>query len=132
MTLLRLRGQEISPNKSIKAHFPADTVMAFLSAFLLPPPFTEAALNPADPASFHLSSPSLQDAFEVLAECYEFNQMEGRCLAFRRAASVLKSLPAALGGLDEARHLPCLGDHAKAVIGVRFPPRLPIYSTFRH
>lgn len=65
------------------------------------------------------SSSSVQDAFEVLAECYEFNQMEGRCLAFRRAASVLKSLPRVLSSLDETHHLPCLGDHAKAIIDVR-------------
>uniref|UniRef100_H3DI67 DNA-directed DNA/RNA polymerase mu n=1 Tax=Tetraodon nigroviridis TaxID=99883 RepID=H3DI67_TETNG len=56
------------------------------------------------------------DAFEVLAECYEFNQMEGRCLAFRRAASVLKSLPRVLSSLEDTHHLPCLGDHAKAII----------------
>lgn len=74
---------------------------------------------------FHLfsrlssSSSSVQDAFEVLAECYEFNQMEGRCLAFRRAASVLKSLPRVLSSLDETHNLPCLGDHAKAIIDVR-------------
>lgn len=58
----------------------------------------------------------------MLAECYEFNQMEGRCLAFRRAASVLKSLPRVLSSLEDTHHLPCLGDHAKAIIDVRFPP----------
>ncbi|CAG10152.1 unnamed protein product, partial [Tetraodon nigroviridis] len=68
------------------------------------------------------SSSSLQDAFEVLAECYEFNQMEGRCLAFRRAASVLKSLPRVLSSLEDTHHLPCLGDHAKAIIDLRHPP----------
>ncbi|XP_056904175.1 DNA nucleotidylexotransferase isoform X1 [Takifugu flavidus] len=57
------------------------------------------------------------DAFEVLAECYEFNQMDGRCLAFRRAASVLKSLPRGLSSLEETHSLPCLGGHAKAIIG---------------
>lgn len=62
----------------------------------------------------------------MLAECYEFNQMEGRCLGFRRAASVLKSLPQALSSLDETQHLPCLGDHAKAIIDVRLP-QLPLY-----
>lgn len=58
----------------------------------------------------------------MLAECYEFNEMEGRCLAFRRAASVLKSLPWVLSSVDETHHLPCLGDHAKAIIDVRLPP----------
>uniref|UniRef100_A0A667ZV62 DNA-directed DNA/RNA polymerase mu n=1 Tax=Myripristis murdjan TaxID=586833 RepID=A0A667ZV62_9TELE len=56
------------------------------------------------------------DAFEVLAESYEFNEIEGRCLAFRRAASVLKSLPWAVQRLEATQDLPCLGGHTKAVI----------------
>ncbi|XP_028983427.1 DNA nucleotidylexotransferase [Betta splendens] len=56
------------------------------------------------------------DALEVLAESCEFNEMEGRCLAFRRAASVLKSLPAAVQRLEATRGLPCLGEHTRAVI----------------
>ncbi|XP_031730976.1 DNA nucleotidylexotransferase [Anarrhichthys ocellatus] len=56
------------------------------------------------------------DAFEVLAENYEFNELEGPCLAFRRAASVLKSLPWAVRRLGETQDLPCLGEHAKAVM----------------
>uniref|UniRef100_A0A3Q3AWW0 Deoxynucleotidyltransferase, terminal n=1 Tax=Kryptolebias marmoratus TaxID=37003 RepID=A0A3Q3AWW0_KRYMA len=59
---------------------------------------------------------SLQDAFEVLAENYEFSEMEGPCLAFRRAASVLKSLPSAVESLRAAQDLPCLGEHTKAVM----------------
>ncbi|XP_054456602.1 DNA nucleotidylexotransferase [Anoplopoma fimbria] len=58
----------------------------------------------------------LTDAFEVLAESYEFNEMEGPCLAFRRAASVLKSLPQAVRCLGETQDLPCLGEHTKAVM----------------
>ncbi|XP_037637340.1 DNA nucleotidylexotransferase [Sebastes umbrosus] len=56
------------------------------------------------------------DAFEVLAESYEFNEVEGPCLAFRRAASVLKSLPWAVRCLGETQDLPCLGKHSKEVM----------------
>ncbi|KAM9345152.1 DNA nucleotidylexotransferase [Symphorus nematophorus] len=56
------------------------------------------------------------DAFEVLAESYEFNEIEGPCLAFRRAASVLKSLPWVVRCLEATRDLPCLGEHIKAVM----------------
>ncbi|XP_075906214.1 DNA nucleotidylexotransferase isoform X2 [Nelusetta ayraudi] len=56
------------------------------------------------------------DAFEVLAERCEFNQMEGRCLGFRRAASMLKSLTWPVRCLEATLSLPCLGDHAKAVM----------------
>lgn len=55
----------------------------------------------------------------MLAESSEFNQMEGRCLGFRRAASVLKSLTWPVRCLEATLSLPCLGDHAKAVIDVR-------------
>ncbi|XP_041865513.1 DNA nucleotidylexotransferase [Melanotaenia boesemani] len=56
------------------------------------------------------------DAFEVLAESYEFNEIDGPCLAFRRAASVLKSLPWAVHCLRATQDLPCLGEHTNAVI----------------
>ncbi|KAM8851736.1 DNA nucleotidylexotransferase [Synchiropus picturatus] len=56
------------------------------------------------------------DAFEVLAESYEFNEMEGPCLAFRRAASVLKSLPRAVRSMGATEGLPCLGEHTKTVM----------------
>lgn len=45
--------------------------------------------------------------------------MEGQCLAFRRAASVLKSLPFAVQSLEATDDLPCLGEHAKAIMDVR-------------
>uniref|UniRef100_A0A667ZPK8 DNA-directed DNA/RNA polymerase mu n=1 Tax=Myripristis murdjan TaxID=586833 RepID=A0A667ZPK8_9TELE len=64
------------------------------------------------------------DAFEVLAESYEFNEIEGRCLAFRRAASVLKSLPWAVQRLEATQDLPCLGGHTKAVIQDTEPSKL--------
>ncbi|XP_048059970.1 DNA nucleotidylexotransferase isoform X1 [Megalobrama amblycephala] len=56
------------------------------------------------------------DALEVLAENMEFSGNQGPCLAFRRAASVLKSLPAALQCLEETHRLPCLGEHSKAIV----------------
>ncbi|KAG7269726.1 hypothetical protein CRUP_037610 [Coryphaenoides rupestris] len=56
------------------------------------------------------------DAFEVLAESYEFSQSDAQCLAFRRAASVLKSLPCPLRCLGAAARLPCLGEHTRAVM----------------
>lgn len=55
----------------------------------------------------------------MLAESCEFNQMEGRCLGFRRAASVLKSLTWSVRCLEATLSLPCLGDHAKTVMDVR-------------
>ncbi|XP_072247530.1 DNA nucleotidylexotransferase [Leuresthes tenuis] len=56
------------------------------------------------------------DAFEVMVENYEFNEMEGQCLAFRRAASVLKSLPWVVRCVRATEDLPFLGEHIKAVI----------------
>uniref|UniRef100_A0A8C2H107 DNA-directed DNA/RNA polymerase mu n=1 Tax=Cyprinus carpio TaxID=7962 RepID=A0A8C2H107_CYPCA len=56
------------------------------------------------------------DALEVLAENLEFCGNLGQSLAFRRAASVLKSLPAALRHLQETQRLPCLGEHSRAII----------------
>ncbi|CAL8255501.1 unnamed protein product [Lota lota] len=56
------------------------------------------------------------DAFEVLAESYEFSQSDGQCLAFRRAASVLKSVPWPVQCLGAAASLPCLGEHTRAVM----------------
>uniref|UniRef100_A0A8C1U1L7 DNA-directed DNA/RNA polymerase mu n=1 Tax=Cyprinus carpio TaxID=7962 RepID=A0A8C1U1L7_CYPCA len=58
----------------------------------------------------------IQDALEVLAENLEFCGNQGPSLAFRRAASVLKSLPEALRCLEETQHLPCLGEHCRAII----------------
>uniref|UniRef100_A0A9J7X1N6 DNA-directed DNA/RNA polymerase mu n=1 Tax=Cyprinus carpio carpio TaxID=630221 RepID=A0A9J7X1N6_CYPCA len=58
----------------------------------------------------------LLDALEVLAENLEFCGNQGPSLAFRRAASVLKSLPEALRCLEETQHLPCLGEHCRAII----------------
>lgn len=61
----------------------------------------------------------LQDAFEVLAENYEFRENEGCCLAFMRAASVLKSLPFTIISMKDTEGIPCLGDKVKCIIEVR-------------
>uniref|UniRef100_A0A4W5M5B0 DNA-directed DNA polymerase X domain-containing protein n=1 Tax=Hucho hucho TaxID=62062 RepID=A0A4W5M5B0_9TELE len=62
------------------------------------------------------SDPCLTDVLEELAENSEFNESKGPCLAFRRAASVLKSLPSAVHCLGAIQSLPCLGEHSKAVM----------------
>uniref|UniRef100_A0AAZ3QXX0 DNA-directed DNA/RNA polymerase mu n=1 Tax=Oncorhynchus tshawytscha TaxID=74940 RepID=A0AAZ3QXX0_ONCTS len=51
-----------------------------------------------------------------LAESSEFNESKGPCLAFRQAASVLKSLPSAVHCLEAIQGLPCLGENTKAVM----------------
>ncbi|XP_008699440.1 DNA nucleotidylexotransferase isoform X3 [Ursus maritimus] len=56
------------------------------------------------------------DAFEVLAENYEFRENEVFCLAFMRAASVLKSLPFTIISMKDTEGIPCLGDKVKCVI----------------
>ncbi|XP_047618222.1 DNA nucleotidylexotransferase [Phacochoerus africanus] len=56
------------------------------------------------------------DAFEVLAENYEFRENETFCLAFMRAASVLKSLPFTIISMKDTEGIPCLGDKVKCVI----------------
>ncbi|XP_024152195.1 DNA nucleotidylexotransferase isoform X2 [Oryzias melastigma] len=58
----------------------------------------------------------IQDAFEVLAENYEFNGMEGQCLAFRRAASVLKSLSWEVRSSERVHELPCLGETMEELV----------------
>ncbi|XP_076831516.1 DNA nucleotidylexotransferase [Brachyhypopomus gauderio] len=56
------------------------------------------------------------DALEVLVESAEFSENKGAYLGFKRAASVLKSLPASLHCLADAEGLPCLGEETKAII----------------
>ncbi|XP_054654777.1 DNA nucleotidylexotransferase [Dunckerocampus dactyliophorus] len=56
------------------------------------------------------------DAFEVLAENYEFSELKSSCLTFRRAASVLKSLSWAVKCMAATQGLPCLGERTKAVM----------------
>ncbi|XP_034565352.1 DNA-directed DNA/RNA polymerase mu isoform X2 [Notolabrus celidotus] len=58
----------------------------------------------------------LTDALSLLAENAELSDEEGRGVAFRRAAAVLKSLPEAVTSMTQLRGLPCLGDHTLRVI----------------
>ncbi|XP_058877185.1 DNA-directed DNA/RNA polymerase mu-like isoform X3 [Acipenser ruthenus] len=58
----------------------------------------------------------LQDALEVLAENAEFSESEGRGLAFRKAGSVLRSLPFAVSRMEDLRGVPCLGEHSRKII----------------
>lgn len=60
-----------------------------------------------------------QEALEILAENAEFSENEGRSVAFRRSASVLKALPCVVHAVDELKDLPCLGEHSLRVIKVR-------------
>lgn len=59
-----------------------------------------------------------KDAFEILAENYEFRENEGPSLAFRRAASVLKFLPFPVVKLKDIEGLPWMGEQVKSVIEV--------------
>lgn len=53
-----------------------------------------------------------------MAQNAEYNDNEGRSVAFRRAASVLKALPRRVRSMEDLRCLPCLGDHSQRVIKV--------------
>ncbi|RVE66173.1 hypothetical protein OJAV_G00123910 [Oryzias javanicus] len=59
---------------------------------------------------------SLTDALSLLAENAELNDEEGRGVAFRRAAALLKALPSAVLSVSQLRGLPCLGEHSLRVI----------------
>lgn len=61
----------------------------------------------------------LQDALEILAQNADFSEKEGRSIAFRRSASVLKALPHVVHAIDELKDLPCLGEHSLRIIKVR-------------
>ncbi|XP_062987676.1 DNA nucleotidylexotransferase [Elgaria multicarinata webbii] len=56
------------------------------------------------------------DAFEILAENYEFRENKGACLAFRRAASVLKCLPFTIVRVNDVEGQPWMGEQIKGVI----------------
>ncbi|XP_045294340.1 DNA nucleotidylexotransferase isoform X4 [Leopardus geoffroyi] len=56
------------------------------------------------------------DAFEVLAENYEFKENEISSATFMRAASVLKSLPFTIISMKDTEGIPCLEDKVKCVI----------------
>ncbi|ERE79828.1 DNA nucleotidylexotransferase [Cricetulus griseus] len=56
------------------------------------------------------------DAFDILAENYEFRENEGSCVAFMRAAAVLRSLPFPIISVKDTEGIPCLGDKVKCII----------------
>ncbi|XP_049460426.1 DNA-directed DNA/RNA polymerase mu [Epinephelus fuscoguttatus] len=58
----------------------------------------------------------LTDALSLLAEKAELSDEEGRGVAFRRAAAVLKALPKPVTSMTQLRGLPCLGEHSLRVI----------------
>ncbi|CAK6976451.1 DNA-directed DNA/RNA polymerase mu [Scomber scombrus] len=58
----------------------------------------------------------LTDALSLLAENAELSEEEGRGVAFRRAAAVLKCLPKVVMDMTQLRGLPCLGEHSLSVI----------------
>ncbi|KAM4851880.1 DNA nucleotidylexotransferase isoform 2-T2 [Thomomys bottae] len=56
------------------------------------------------------------DAFDILAENFEFRESEGCCLTFMRASSVLKSLPFTITNMKDTEGIPCLGDKVKYIM----------------
>ncbi|KAM9011387.1 DNA nucleotidylexotransferase isoform 3-T3 [Ara ararauna] len=56
------------------------------------------------------------DAFEIMAENYEFKENEILSLEFLRAASVLKFLPFPVIRMKDIQGLPCMGDRVRDVI----------------
>ncbi|XP_072787239.1 DNA nucleotidylexotransferase isoform X3 [Taeniopygia guttata] len=56
------------------------------------------------------------DAFEVMAENYEFKENEIFSLEFLRAASLLKSLPFSVTSMKDIQGLPCVGDQVRDII----------------
>ncbi|XP_043951847.1 DNA-directed DNA/RNA polymerase mu isoform X1 [Gambusia affinis] len=58
----------------------------------------------------------LTDALSLLAEKAELSDEDGRGVAFRRAAAVLKALPSAVTKMSQLTGLPCLGEHSLRVI----------------
>uniref|UniRef100_A0A3B3UJ07 DNA-directed DNA/RNA polymerase mu n=1 Tax=Poecilia latipinna TaxID=48699 RepID=A0A3B3UJ07_9TELE len=58
----------------------------------------------------------LTDALSLLAENAELSDEDGRGVAFRRAAAVLKALPSAVTNMSQLTGLPCLGGHSLRVI----------------
>nr|XP_056715962.1 DNA-directed DNA/RNA polymerase mu [Euleptes europaea] len=58
----------------------------------------------------------LVEALETVAEEALFCGSEARNLAFSRAASVLKSLPWTIRGVNEISSLPCIGEHSRKII----------------
>ncbi|NWX83107.1 TDT nucleotidylexotransferase, partial [Nothoprocta pentlandii] len=56
------------------------------------------------------------DAFEIMAENYEFKENEIFSLEFLRAASVMKFLPFPVVRMKDIQGLPCMGDQVRDII----------------
>uniref|UniRef100_A0A8C5PKK3 DNA nucleotidylexotransferase n=1 Tax=Leptobrachium leishanense TaxID=445787 RepID=A0A8C5PKK3_9ANUR len=56
------------------------------------------------------------DAFEILAENYEFLENKGPCRGFQRASSVLKSLQFPIATMNDLDGLPLLGNEMRTII----------------
>ncbi|KAM6443656.1 DNA nucleotidylexotransferase [Liasis olivaceus] len=56
------------------------------------------------------------DAFDILAENYEFNENKWFYTTFRRAASVLKCLPFTIVRVHDIEGLPWMGEQVKGII----------------
>ncbi|XP_032889520.1 DNA nucleotidylexotransferase [Amblyraja radiata] len=56
------------------------------------------------------------DTLEVLAENCEFDENAGSFVAYSRAASMLKSLPYPITGMNDLEGLPCIGDQTRVII----------------
>ncbi|XP_026526501.1 DNA nucleotidylexotransferase isoform X2 [Notechis scutatus] len=56
------------------------------------------------------------DAFEILVENYEFNENKEFCLAFGRAASLLKCLPFTVVRVNDIEGLPWMGKQVREII----------------
>uniref|UniRef100_A0A8C8R888 DNA nucleotidylexotransferase n=1 Tax=Pelusios castaneus TaxID=367368 RepID=A0A8C8R888_9SAUR len=56
------------------------------------------------------------DAFDILAENYEFRENEVSSLAFMRATSVMKCLPFTVVRMKDLEGLPCMGGQIRDVI----------------
>lgn len=59
---------------------------------------------------------TITDALSLLAENAELSEDDGRGVAFRRAAAVLKALPGPVTNAQQLQGLPCLGEHSLRVI----------------
>ncbi|XP_061546250.1 LOW QUALITY PROTEIN: DNA nucleotidylexotransferase [Phycodurus eques] len=97
-------------------HLIQDTLPASQEASVLTPVATISQYACQRRTSTDNKNKILTDALEVLAENYEFSEIKSSCLAFRRAASVLKSLPWTVQCIGATQSLPCLREHTKAVM----------------
>uniref|UniRef100_A0A669F6B4 DNA-directed DNA/RNA polymerase mu n=1 Tax=Oreochromis niloticus TaxID=8128 RepID=A0A669F6B4_ORENI len=85
-------------------------------------PFTEVALFSVSSyacqrrTTLDNHNSNLTDALSLLAENAELSNEDGRGVAFRRAAALLKALPTQVISMSQLRGLPCLGEHSLRVI----------------